>query len=117
MTIDPELLELLSTAVQLRPYTGLDSFGNNTYGATEVVMARVENFTRSTQVTDSREGTTVARIGASCELIVDWEDPGYNVKDEVTVRGIPMEVTEVTTVDDENGPYYQSLKCSNNQEG
>lgn len=117
MTIDPELLELLSTAVQVRRFTGLDDFGNNTYGATEVVMARVENFKRSTNVNTSKQGTAVARIGASCELIVDWDDPGFGTKDEVTVRGIPMEVGEVTTVDDENGPYYQSLQCSNNQEG
>lgn len=118
MTVDPELLELMQTPVSIERFTGVDGFGNNTYATAMGYTCRVENFKRSTNVGTSKHGSAVAAIEASCELIMDYIDPPFGVKDRVTLATRPtMEVTEVTIVDDENGPYYQSLACSNNQEG
>lgn len=118
MTVDPELLELMQTPVTIERFTGTDGFGNNQYASGATVRCRVEKFRKTTAVTDSRHGSTKAAIGASCQLIIDYQDPPFSVKDRVTMQDdTVMEVTDSEVVDDENGPYYQTLDCSNNQEG
>jgi|OM-RGC.v1.028441943 hypothetical protein len=118
MTIDPELLELMPTEVRVEFFTGTDSVGNDQFSDEVTRRARVEANTRTTQVTTVPGETMLADAGLSTTVYLDYQEPIVPTKSRITLPSSRelIVVTEVVEYD-ENGPYYQMLQCSNNQEG
>jgi hypothetical protein len=118
MTIDPELLELMPTLVDIYPWTGEDTVGNNTYGTAVRRNSRLENLTKDMAVTTAQGDTVIATMGDSVQVIIDYCEPIIEAGSKVVVVASTrtMRVVSQTIEYDENGPYYQSLQCQNNQE-
>lgn len=116
MTIDPCFLDLMPTTATLSRLTGADAFGNNTYSASEPIRCRVESLTKTVVVSTADGGTVLAEAGDSVSLITDYQTPVIAEGDRVQVQGRTMRVLSQTIEYDENGPYYQSCVCGNNQE-
>lgn len=117
MSMDPELLELLTTEVQIEFYTGVDTHGNDTYGAAVIRMARVENNASTMNVSTVPGNTMLATFGYSTVIYLDYNDPIVPAKSKVTLpTGRPLKVVTEAVEYDEAGPYYQMLTCENNQE-
>lgn len=118
MTIDPELLELMPTDVQIEFYTGTDSVGNDTYAAAVTRKCRVENNAATMNVSTVPGGTMQATLGYSTVIYLDYQSPTVPAKSRVTLPTSRELIVVSETVEyDENGPYYQMLTCQNNQEG
>lgn len=118
MAIDPELLELMPTQVSIEFYTGTDAFGNDTYSGAVLRAARVENDTSSMAVSTVPGGTMQAAIGYSTVIYLDYNEPTVPSKSKVTLPSSrELKVVDEIVEYDEVGPYYQLLRCQNNQEG
>jgi hypothetical protein len=116
MSLPNELLAVMQDAT-FNPYTGVDQWGNNTYGADCTLKVRLEGPTHS-MMTRVADGGTVSTVEErSVKLIADYVSPaGISPKGKITVNGLEYRVTEVVTHHDEKGPYYQDLTCSINIE-
>lgn len=98
------------------PFTGQDNVGNNTYGSACALHVRREGETTSFETSPGDSGTTVTTEEKSLELIADYVQEGVAIKGNMVIDGVTYRVTEVVTHTDENGPYYQDVKCSTNKE-
>lgn len=118
MTIDPELLELMPTLIDIYRWTGEDGVGNNTYGTAIRKRSRLETLTKDMAVTTAQGDTVIAAMSDTVQVIIDYAEPIIEAGSKVTVVGQNriMRVISQTVEYDENGPYYQSLQCQNNQE-
>ena len=105
----------MQTAVY-NAYTGVDQWGNNTYGADYMISVRLEGPKHSMMTRPGDGGTMGTVEERSVTLIADYTGQGVSPKGKITVNGLTYKITEVETNHDEKGPYYQDLTCSINTE-
>lgn len=119
MTIDMAFFGLMPVYATVQRKTGADAFGNDTFATGEQVPCRVEQLTRTVQVSVADGEAVMASPGDSVQLIIDFYDPPFTEGDRVTLpygtTTRVMTVISQVVEYDENGPYYQFLTCQNNQ--
>lgn len=96
-----DFAEMLTTNFGWSPYTGQDTFGNNTYGST-VSINGIQQSNKEVFAPQPVEGRAVAQPYTEVGLLTDAF--GVNVRDKITTPdGLTVYVTEVTTHQDEFG--------------
>lgn len=106
MPLEPDLLDLMTDTVILEPKTGVDKFGNVTYGAPVEVKSYITHYNRRVIDAQGRENvSTVQAILAQPELVVTTEDR-FTLPD-----GSVRAIHEVVSGKDDIGPYHLEVRA------
>lgn len=106
MSLEPDFLEMMPHTVTVRPKTGVDRYGKNTFGTALTYPARIEGGNRLVVTPQGEEKVATRRVFVGAAVVVSPEDElelpaGYNPQKPRILRA--------DRVDDEDGHHHTVL--------